>query len=64
MPDTSTQSGREARMRQLEEQEITKLKKKFGKNRNLGSLLQDKTGSGDNIPGGFNDPFDYPKDHE
>lgn len=58
--DTSTTKGREARMRQLEQRDINNLQKKVKKNRNLSPLLDSKTGSGDNIPGGFNDPFDYP----
>lgn len=61
MTDTSTQKGREARMRHLEARDIAALQKKQKKHRNLSALLQDKTGSGDNIPGGENDPFDYPE---
>lgn len=57
--NTSTQKGREARMRQLEQRDISNLQSKVKKNRNLSAILQDKTGSGDNIPG-ISDPFDYP----
>lgn len=58
--ETVTQQGREARMNHLERKSILALQKKVKKNRNLSALLDSKTGSGDNIPGGYNDPFDYP----